>query len=157
MTLEKFSVDFMNTLNVSGRCAQLWYLRRWKNRDYTTCPLDYIANLAIWVFCGNIGWILQKLTVCNRNFWSCFELLLIEAKFAIAFRAVSLKFRRTQIVKTKQWSMKAIARGFYTPYDFNTILWYHEAFFFSHLSIVSVVWGFRSIPWNSRIFWRQII
>ena len=30
--------------------------------------------------------------------------------------------------------MKAIARGFYTPYDLNTILWYHKAFFFSHLS-----------------------
>ena len=59
----KFSVDFMNTFNVSGRSAQLWSLRRWKNRDYTTCPSDYIANLAIWVFCGNIGVILQKLTV----------------------------------------------------------------------------------------------
>ena len=53
----------MNTFNVSGRSAQLWSLRRWKNRDYTTCPSDYIANLAIWVFCGNIGVILQKLTV----------------------------------------------------------------------------------------------
>ena len=59
----KFSVDFMNTFNVSGRSAQLWSLRRWKNRDYTTCPSDYIANLAHWVFCGNIGTILQKLTV----------------------------------------------------------------------------------------------
>ena len=62
----KFSVDFMNTFNVSGRSAQLWSLRRWKNRDYTTCPSDYIANLAIWVFCGNIGSLLKKATVCRN-------------------------------------------------------------------------------------------
>ena len=69
----KFSVDFMNTFNVSGRSAQLWSLRRWKNRDYTTCPSDYIANLAIWVFCGNIGVILQKLTVYKSFFGSKIE------------------------------------------------------------------------------------
>ena len=59
----KFSVDFMDTFNVSGRSAQLWSLRRWKNRDYTTCPSDYIANLVIWVFCGNIRSLLKKTTV----------------------------------------------------------------------------------------------
>ena len=70
--------------------------------------------------------------LCNRNLWSCFELLLIEAKFAIAFRAFSIEVLENSNSQNK--AMKAIARGFYTPYDFNTILWYHEAFFFSHLS-----------------------
>ena len=57
---------------------RLKILHRWKNRDYTTCPSDYNANLAIWVFCGDIGVILQKLTVfsqhqsCWPQFWKIF-------------------------------------------------------------------------------------